>query len=77
MKVLLSWLREFAPDIDGDPVELGDTLSALGLAVEEMHAIGQGLDGVVLARVLDKFRNLGPCSGAHPSSRVACVTRRF
>ena len=34
MKVTLSWLREFAPDIDGDPVELGETLSALGLAVE-------------------------------------------
>ena len=34
MKVLLSWLREFAPDIDGDPAELGNTLSALGLAVD-------------------------------------------
>ena len=33
MKVLLSWLREFAPDIDGDPVGLGEKLSALGLAV--------------------------------------------
>ena len=53
MKVLLSWLREFAPDIDGDPVELGETLSALGLAVEEMTITGQGLDGIVLAKVLD------------------------
>jgi len=53
MKVLLSWLREFAPDIDGDPVELGETLSALGLAVEEMTITGGGLDGVVLAKVLD------------------------
>ena len=48
MKVLLSWLQEFAPDIDGDPVELGETLSALGLAVEEMTITGQGLDGIVL-----------------------------
>ncbi len=53
MKVLLSWLREFAPDIDGDPVELGETLSALGLAVEEMTITGGGLDGIVLAKVLD------------------------
>ena len=53
MKVLLSWLREFAPDIDGDPVELGETLSGLGLAVEEMTLTGQGLDGIVLAKVLD------------------------
>ncbi len=53
MKVLLSWLREFAPDIDGDPVELGEILSALGLAVEEMTITGQGLDGIVLAKVLE------------------------
>ena len=53
MKVTLSWLREFAPDLDGDPVELGETLSALGLAVEEMETIGEIVDGVVLAKVLD------------------------
>ncbi len=53
MKVLLSWLREFAPDIDGDPVELGEKLSGLGLAVEEMTVTGKGVDGVVLAKVLD------------------------
>ena len=53
MKVLLSWLQEFAPDIAGDPVELGETLSGLGLAVEEMTITGQGLDGIVLAKVLD------------------------
>ncbi|NNE74934.1 MAG: phenylalanine--tRNA ligase subunit beta [Acidimicrobiales bacterium] len=53
MKVLLSWLREFAPDIVGDPVELGETLSALGLAVEEMTITGEGLDGIVVGKVLD------------------------
>jgi phenylalanyl-tRNA synthetase beta chain len=53
MKVLLSWLREFAPDIDGDPVVLGERMSALGLAVEDMQLLGAGLDGVVLAKVLD------------------------
>ena len=52
MKVLLSWLREFAP-VEGDPVEIGDHLSGLGLAVDEMTIIGGGLDGVVVARVLD------------------------
>jgi phenylalanyl-tRNA synthetase beta chain len=52
MKVLLSWLREFAP-IDADPVRVGDELSDLGLAVESMDRIGEGLDGVVVARVLD------------------------
>lgn len=53
MKVLLSWLREFAPDIDGDPVAIGDTLTSLGLTVEHMTITGGGLEGVVLARVLD------------------------
>lgn len=52
MKVLLSWLREFAPGIDGDPAELADTLSALGLAVESMTVTGEVPEGVVAARVL-------------------------
>ena len=53
MKVLLSWLREFAPDIDGDPAALSDVLSALGLTVEEMIVTGSVPDGVVLGRVLE------------------------
>jgi phenylalanyl-tRNA synthetase beta chain len=51
MKVLLSWLRDFAP-IDGDPVALGEQMSDLGMAVEEMELLGQGLGGIVVARVL-------------------------
>jgi phenylalanyl-tRNA synthetase beta chain len=51
MKVLLSWLREFAP-IEGDPVELGNHMSDLGMAVEEMTII-EPLPGIVVARVLD------------------------
>ena len=53
MKVLLSWLKEFAPDIDGDPAALSDVLSALGLTVEEMIVTGSVPDGVVLGRVLE------------------------
>ena len=49
MKVLLNWLREFAP-IEGDPAELADHLSDLGMAVEEMRILPP-LDGVVVARV--------------------------
>ena len=52
MKVLLSWLQEFAP-VNGAPEEIGNQLSALGLAVEAMTSLGGGLDGVVVARVLD------------------------
>ena len=52
MKVLLSWLREFAPDIDGDPEHLAEVLADLGLAVEELSHVGRGLDGIVIAEVL-------------------------
>ena len=52
MKVLLSWLQEFAP-VTGDPGEIGDQLSELGLAVEGVTTVGAGLDGVVVARVLE------------------------
>jgi phenylalanyl-tRNA synthetase beta chain len=52
MKVLYSWLRDFAP-IELDPVALGDVMSDLGMAVEEMDVLGEGLDGIVVAKVLD------------------------
>ena len=53
MKVLLSWLKEFAPDIEGDPAVFSDVLSALGLTVEEMIVTGSVPDSVVLGRVLE------------------------
>lgn len=52
MKVLLSWLQEFTP-IDMDPDELGLVMGDLGMAVESMDRIGEGLDGIVVSRVLD------------------------
>jgi phenylalanyl-tRNA synthetase beta chain len=59
MKVLLSWLRELAP-IEGDPVALGETMSDLGMAVEQIDRIGEGLDGIVVAKVLQ--------TRAHPNA---------
>jgi len=53
MKVLLSWLREFAPFPTADPVGLGDVMSDLGMAVESIEHLGQGLDGIVVAEVLE------------------------
>jgi phenylalanyl-tRNA synthetase beta chain len=52
MKVLLSWLREFTP-VDGDPLEIADVLSDLGLEVEDVSFLGHRWDGIVVARVLD------------------------
>lgn len=52
MKVLYSWLQDFAP-IETEPEELGLLMGDLGMAVEEMDVLGEGLDGIVVARVLD------------------------
>ena len=52
MKVLLSWLREFAP-IGGDPDEIAAQLTELGMELESVRRPGEGLDGIVLARVLE------------------------
>ena len=52
MKVLLSWLREFAP-IEGDPDDIAVQLTDLGMELESVTRIGEGLDGIVVAEVLD------------------------
>ncbi|MEO7837002.1 MAG: phenylalanine--tRNA ligase subunit beta [Acidimicrobiales bacterium] len=52
MRVPLSWLRDFAP-FAGDPVALGETFDDLGMVVEGLERVGDGLEGVVVARVLD------------------------
>jgi phenylalanyl-tRNA synthetase beta chain len=52
MKVLLSWLRDFAP-LEADADTLADAMSNLGMAVESMERLGQGYDGIVVARVLE------------------------
>ena len=57
MKVLLSWLQEFAPFPSDDPVALGDVMSDLGMAVESIDRIGEGLDGIIVARVLELRRH--------------------
>lgn len=51
MRVPLSWLRELAP-VEGDPAELASTLSQLGLVVDGVSRVGEGLDSVAVARVL-------------------------
>ena len=79
MKVLLSWLRDFAP-IEGDPVELGEHLSDLGMAVEQLDVLGEGLDGIVVARVLatrphpdaDRIHLVDVDAGDGEALQIAC-----
>ena len=50
MKVLLSWLREFAP-LEGSAEELGDVMSDLDMAVEELTTFSY--PGIIVARVFE------------------------
>jgi len=79
MKVLLSWMREFAP-FEGDPVEFGDVMSDLGMAVESIDHIGAGLEGIVVARVLalrphpnaDKIQLVDVDAGDGEALQICC-----
>jgi phenylalanyl-tRNA synthetase beta chain len=50
VRVPLSWLADFAP-FDRAPAELAATLDDLGLVVEEVELVGEGLGDVVVVRV--------------------------
>lgn len=66
MKVVLSWLREFCPT-ELSPEALGDLLAGKGMHVESIERPWEGLEGVVVARVLE-VRD-------HPSSDKLCLAR--
>jgi phenylalanyl-tRNA synthetase beta chain len=51
MRVPLSWLRDFAP-VEDPPDDLAATLSDLGLVVEGMERVGEGLGDILVAQVL-------------------------
>ncbi len=77
MLVPLSWLRDFAA-FDLDPTELGRVFDSLGMVVEGIQRIGEGLDRVVVGRVLDVTpiegarvrRTLVDIGGAEPEQIV-------
>lgn len=59
MRVPLSWLCDFAP-FPAEPGDLAATLSSLGLVVEGVETVGEGLGDIVVARVL--------ATRAHPNA---------
>ena len=66
MRVVLSWLRELCP-VELSAEDLGDLLAGKGMHVESIERPWAGLEGVVVARVLE-VRD-------HPSSDKLCLTR--
>ena len=83
MRVPLSWLVDFAP-FEGDPADLATVLDNLGLVVEEIQRVGEGLGDVVLARVLeistipgaDRIRRVTVEAGGEPLE-VVCGAWNF
>jgi phenylalanyl-tRNA synthetase beta chain len=84
MKVPLSWLCDFAP-FSGSPGDLAEALSALGLVVEGVEAVGQGLGDVIVARVLatrphpnaDKVQVVDVDAGDGQALQIVCGAFNF
>src|SRR5688572_24127490 len=84
MLVPLSWLRDFAP-IDIPLDELVALLGELGTPVESVRHVGEGLDGVVIAKVLtvdriegaDKIRAITVDDGLGDPTPVVCGAWNF
>ena len=66
MRVPVGWLREYCP-VELTPEELGDLLALKGLHVEAIERPWDGLQGVVVARVIE-VRD-------HPNSTKLCLAR--
>ena len=52
MKFSENWLRQHV-DVDATREQLAATLTAIGLEVEEITSLGESLDGVVVARIVE------------------------
>src|SRR5512137_762766 len=65
MRISLKWLSEYVAIPDA--AELARRLTAVGLEVEAIERTGQGLDGVVVARIV--------ASEKHPDAEKLSVTR--
>ncbi|MFP3948250.1 MAG: phenylalanine--tRNA ligase subunit beta, partial [Longimicrobiales bacterium] len=51
MDVSYRWIEALAPGLDADPEEVSRRLAARGAPVEEITELGQGLEGIRVARV--------------------------
>ncbi len=84
MRAPLSWLRDYAP-LEADVDRLSAALSDLGLIVEGVERVGEGLDDVVVARVLairshpntDRNRLVDVDAGDGDSLQIVCGARNF
>tara|TARA_Y100000385_G_scaffold291633_1_gene370940 strand:- start:6385 stop:8820 length:2436 start_codon:yes stop_codon:yes gene_type:complete len=69
MKVSLNWLKDYI-EIDKDPIQLGEILTAIGLEVEgmeEVETVPGGLKGLVVGEVME--------CGKHPNADRLSLTQ--
>lgn len=79
MKFSENWLRAHI-DSDASQAELAAALTAIGLEVEDLTALGEGLDNVVVAQIVDAQKHpeadrLQICTvdaGAHGRLQIVC-----
>lgn len=84
MRAPLSWLRDFAPFV-GSAADLGAALSGLGLVVEGVEEVGQGLSDIRVARVLatrphpnaDKVQVVDVDAGDGEALQIVCGAFNF
>ena len=90
MRLPLSWLRDLVP-VTAEPADrasvaaLASDLDALGLVVEGIERVGEGLESVVLARVLeisaieglDRVRRVLVDAGGPDPVEIACGAWNF
>jgi len=83
VRIPLSWLRDFV-ELPERAEELRDVLDDLGLVVEGIEVVGEGLDHVIVARVeqiqpiagADKIRLVTVDAGSGPVD-VVCGAWNF
>lgn len=79
MKFSENWLRQHVP-VSATRDELAATLTAIGLEVEDVTPLGEGLDGVVVARIVsaephpqaDRLQVCQVDAGAHGMLQIVC-----
>jgi len=67
MNVSYRWLQSLVPGLSEPPLELAHRLSLLGAPADEVVDLGAGVEGVVIARVLEVWQ--------HPNADRLRVTR--
>jgi phenylalanyl-tRNA synthetase beta chain len=84
MRAPLSWLRDYAP-LEAGVDRLAEALSELGLVVDGIERVGEGLEDVIVSRVLDirrhpnadRIRLVDVDSGGDEPLQIVCGAWNF